>query len=130
AANECCALSEEESGVSHVPSDSQSQRAWRVALGSESVDEVASNVIVSFTEGTVGEYTRWAVGPGAVIVTAAGGAGTRASLLRRRRARTERARSRPPDRGTRLPKRLRGVSRANSDCTRPSTCTPTWSPDR
>src|SRR2546422_476648 len=67
--------------VSHVPSDSQSQRAWRVALGSESVDEVASNVIVSFTEGTEGEYTKRAVGPGAVIVTATGAVWTSAPLV-------------------------------------------------
>src|SRR5439155_14778111 len=59
----------------------QSQRAWRVALGSESVDEVASNVIVSFTEGTVGEYTKWAVGPGPVIVTATGAVWTSAPLV-------------------------------------------------
>jgi len=56
--------------VSHVPSDSQSQRACKVALGFESVEVDASNVIVSLTEGTVGEYVNRAVGPAAVIVTA------------------------------------------------------------
>ena len=67
--------------MSHVPSDSQSQRACKVALASESVDEDASNVIVPFTDGTVGEYTNRAVGPGAVIVTATGAVWTRAPLV-------------------------------------------------
>src|SRR5213594_2180107 len=81
AANACCAVSEEERVVSQVPSDSQSQRACKVALGSESVDEDASRVIVSFTDGRVGEYTNRAIGPGAVTVTATEAVWTRAPLV-------------------------------------------------
>ena len=67
--------------MSHIPSDSQSQRACKVAVGSESVDEDASKVIVSFAEGSVGEYTNRAFGPGAVIVTATEAVWTRAPLV-------------------------------------------------
>src|SRR2546428_10640100 len=73
AMNACCAVRVVETEVSHVPSDSQSQRACKVALGSESVEVDASNVIVSFTDGTVGEYGNRAVGPaaGSAAATAA-----------------------------------------------------------
>src|SRR6266849_7952259 len=49
AANACCAVRVDESAVSQVPSDVQSQRPCKVAIGSESDDVDASNVIVSFT---------------------------------------------------------------------------------
>src|SRR2546428_1336106 len=81
ALNACCAVRVVESEVSHAPSDSQSQRACKVALGSESVEVDASNVIVSFTDGTVGEYVNRAVGPAAVIVTATGAVWASAPLV-------------------------------------------------
>jgi len=45
------------------------------------VDEDASKVIVSFTDGRVGAYTNRAIGPGAVIVTATEAVWTRAPLV-------------------------------------------------
>src|SRR5947208_12619974 len=81
AVNACCASIDAESDVSHVPSDSQSQRVCKVALGSESVVDDASKVIMSFTDGTVGEYTNRAVGPAAVIVTATGAVWNKAPLV-------------------------------------------------
>jgi hypothetical protein len=77
----CCAVNALEYGVSHCPSPSQSQRAWRVALESVSEEEDASNVTVSSTFGKTGEWVKRAVGPDAVTVTAIGAVWTREPLV-------------------------------------------------
>jgi len=63
-------VSVEEKGVSQTPSPSQSHRACKVAPGSESVDEDASNATELFTFGYGGVNVNRAVGPVAAIVTA------------------------------------------------------------
>jgi hypothetical protein len=65
----CWAVSKRDHGVSHRPSPSQSQRASRVAFGSESEEEDASKRTELFATGAGGEYVKRAVGPGPVTVT-------------------------------------------------------------
>src|SRR5436309_13840657 len=60
----------EDQGVSQMPSPSQSQRACKVARGSESVDEDASNDTELFTLGYGGLKVNRAAGPVAATVTA------------------------------------------------------------
>src|SRR5712691_645986 len=65
----CWAVSERDHEVSHRPSPSQSQRASRVAFGSESEEEAASKRTELFATGAGGEYVKRAVGPEPATVT-------------------------------------------------------------
>src|SRR3989442_9417550 len=66
----CWIVRFEDHGVSQTPSACQSQRACKVALGSGSVDEDASNAAELFTLGYGGVNVNRAVGPDAATVTA------------------------------------------------------------
>src|SRR5436309_15718054 len=55
------ALNVADQAVSHTPSSSQSQRAWRTPF--EEVEAEASNVTIASTWGDVGVKANWAKGP-------------------------------------------------------------------